>query len=224
MGRPLRLGPRATIAAFAVAVLALMTMPVCWAITGQEILGKSAALYQGVRDYTCRVTVQTDFPKVRMPTRTFTVYFKKPDKVRVESGGQLVMVPRDILLFGNFERHLKDEAKIVLAGTNTRAGRKLYFLKVLPRERGAPDRVLLWIWGDTWTIKRSEIWRRDAKILTADWEHKACGRYLMPLRVVCKVTGGRMAEKGSGTIKVDFAGWKVNSGLADSLFAQESKK
>jgi outer membrane lipoprotein-sorting protein len=216
----LKLGKLAVLSTLVLAVLAPSQL---WAITAAEILTKCAAKYDAVRDYTCMVTVTTDFPNMRMPTRTFTVYFKKPDKVKVESQGQLVMVPRDVLLLGNLHRYLRDQAKTTLAGETAERGRKVFFIKVLPKNDD-PNRMLLWVWGDTWTIKKTEVWTGSTKVLAAEWTHLRVGRFYMPKRVLCTVTGGKMAEQGSGTITLDFAKWQVNSGLSDDIFVQQPSK
>jgi len=215
---------RLGVAALVAVALAIPAPRGACGLSGQDILTKCAGVYDGVRDYTCRVTVATNFPNVRMPTRTFTVYFKQPDKVKVESGGQLVMVPKDVLLFGDVHRHVRDNSKPVLAGQSTRNGRPVYFLKILPKDGRDPERALVWVWGDTWTLKRTEMWRGDHRVLAADWTHMAVGGFTMPKHVSCAVTGGRLAREGKGTVVVDFASWKINSGLSDSIFAEPSKE
>ncbi len=185
-----------------------------------EILKRTMAIHDQVRDYTCRITVDLDFPNVRMPKRTFTVYFKKPDKIRIDSQGQLVILPKDILLPGRLSKHVREGAKVVLAGKSVVDGRPVYCIKIIPQKQNRPERIMLWIWGDTWTFKRTVFMRGANPVMTADWQHIRVGDFWMPSKVVCEVTGGEVAHEGKGTITIEFSQWRVNSGLSDDIFKQ----
>lgn len=201
--------------------LVLLCVASTAALTGEEVLNKCIAAARAIHDYTCTITVTVDFPNARVPKRTFTLYVKKPDKVRVESHGQLVVVPKDVLLFGNLEKHLRNKSHVVLAGHNTNNGRPVYFVKILSEEPDTDDKLLLWIWGDRWNVKRSELWRGESKLLSVDWTYMPVGKYWLPKRVVCHITGGRMVSEGPGTITAVFSNWRVNTGLPDRIFADQ---
>jgi len=70
------------------------------ALGPQEILSRMQQSYQTIDDYVADVQIITDIPNLELPSRSFTVYVKRPDKVKIESEG-LVVIPKDVLLLGN---------------------------------------------------------------------------------------------------------------------------
>ncbi|MBC7289251.1 MAG: hypothetical protein H5T86_14675, partial [Armatimonadetes bacterium] len=177
----------------AVAAVAAAIPCVAGQLSAEEILRRSMDIQKGVRDYTCRVTLHFDFPNVRMSKRTLTVYVKKPDKVRVESQGELVILPKDVLLMGNIEKRLEKRARVVLIASGQAAGRPVFALKLIPADPERAERLQIWIWGDTWTLKRTELWQGKNKVMAADWLHTKVSGFWMPSKVVCHVTGGQLA-------------------------------
>lgn len=225
------------------ALLLLLAAGSAYAITGKQVLDRALAANAGVKDYICTLVVKSNIPNVRLPERKMTVYMKRPDKVRIDSGGQMAMVPRDVLLLGNFARHLRDDAQVILAGQGKSGGRPVYFLKIVPKpgqrapsgpppgasprqgrqgppgwHGGQPGKLLVWVWGDTWTVKHSEIWEGQLRRLSVDWAYKKVSGFWLPSRIRTEFTGGPSQEGKKGTVELTFSNWRVNTGLADSIF------
>ncbi len=232
-----------------VAAVALMVLAVgsAQAITPKQVLDRAMAASAGVKDYTCSVTVKSNIPNMRLPERKVTVYMKRPNKVRVDSGGQMVMVPRDVLLLGNFGRRVEDSAQLILAGTSKVGGRPVYFIKIVPKPREAgqqqaskgggrggpggqggrggqnlgPRKYLVWIWGDNWVVKRTEMWAGTTRMMSADWTYAKVKGFWLPSVIKSAFSGGRMANGGKGSVQLTFSGWKINTGLSDKIFANQ---
>jgi hypothetical protein len=80
----------------------------------------------------------------------------------------------------------------------------------------------VWIYGDNWTVKRTEMWAGNTKMMTADWSYsKVRGFYLPSVIKTAFVGGGRMGGGGHGTVQLTFSGWRVNTGLKDSIFPKQ---
>ena len=188
------------------------------ALTSREVLRKAQAAYQGVRDYTARVTLTTDIPGLELPVRNFTVYVKRPDLVKVESD-HLVVVPKDVLLFGNLEGELARSGRVSLAGVGREGSQRIYCLKIRPEQAAQRERALLWVEGEHWTLVRSEVWSGGNRLLTVYWKHlKVNGKFWLPGEVSCDVSGGALGGSKPGHLTVTFSDYRVNSGLSDDLF------
>ncbi len=190
--------------------------------TAGQILSRVQHSYQAIDDYVAKVQVVTDIPSFEVPPRSFTVYVKRPDKVKIESDS-LVVIPRDVLLLGNIEGHLAEAGRVILNGVTRRQGRTIYCLKFFPNDPDRRDRVLLWVDAERYTLSRTELWAGLNRLLTVYWEHTHVDdRYWLPTQVRCEISGGILGAGRPGTVTVSFSGYRINTGLSDELFgAQE---
>jgi outer membrane lipoprotein-sorting protein len=209
-------------------------------LTGPAILKRALDLQAGIQDYTATIKVTVNMPGVQVPERTATLYFKRPDKVHVDSKS-LIMVPRKALFMGDLGSELSRHARVVLAGQSRRDGVPIFFLKVLPpANEGGSGRMSVWVRGDRFTIERLEVYAGGQRELSVQWEHQlVAGRYWLIKRLVAQVPGGQArfrrrrpvdpdeqspaAKSGPGTISVEFSNLRVNTGLADSLFVEPKR-
>lgn len=201
---------------------------------GADILRRALDLAATIKDYSAEVRVTVDMPNVQVPERRAKVYYKRPDKVAIDSKG-IVMIPKKALVPGNLGATLDRDTKVVLAGTKRAGNITTYFLKVTPPEsKRIDDRLLFWVRGDRWTVERMEVISRGKQQLSVTWEYQQVrGRYWMPRRLVATVAPGVTGRHGTpprppdekpsdkpGLITVLFTNVKVNSGLSDSLFVE----
>ena len=188
----------------------------------QQILNRMQQSYGAIEDYVAELKVITDIPSFAVPPRSFTVYVKRPDKVKIESDS-LVVIPKDVLLLGNIEGHLAKAGRVILNGVTRREGREIYCLKFFPNDPDRRDRVLLWVDAERYTLTRTELWAGTNRLLTVYWEHtRVDDRYWMPAEVRCEISGGILGGGRPGTITVSFTEYRINTGLNDELFgAQE---
>ena len=187
--------------------------------TANEILRRALDLSAGVQDYTAQVHVRTNFMGSPNEIPSFTVYFKRPDKVSIKSRS-LVIVPRDAFTFGNLSRRIEEGAEISLVGTKTVNGVLQYTLKIKPKDPAEQGRVLVTIDGTRWTMQRTEVVEGQQTHLTLDWQHTlVSGRYWMPSVITCRAPTAHRTDGGKGAeATITFSGYQVNTGLSDSLF------
>ncbi len=190
--------------------------------TASQILSRVQQSYGAIEDYVAELKVITDIPSFEVPPRSFTVYVKRPDKVKIESDS-LVVIPKDVLLLGNIEGHLAKAGRVILNGVTRRQGRIIYCLKFFPNDPDRRDRVLLWVDAERYTLSRTELWAGLNRLLTVYWEHTHVDdRYWLPAEVRCEISGGILGAGRPGTVTVSFSGYRINTGLSDELFgAQE---
>ncbi len=176
---------------------------------------------QAVRDYTATVTVTVDAPNLRIPRRTVKVYYKRPDRVHVESDG-IAILPRDALLMGNLAEHIETYANASFNGTGTLGGRPVRCIKLAPLEEGpGSGRVLVWIDSDRHLLLKSEIWRGGKAMLTVRFKWMRVGSHWMPERITAQMASGAMTGRDEGgTIELSFSNYRINQGLSDDIFTE----
>jgi len=213
---------RSTITVMLTLILAWGGIAEAGTLGPQQILNRLQQSYQAIEDYVATVQVVTDIPNFELPSRSFTVYVKRPDKIKIESES-LVVIPKDALLLGNIEGHLAKAGRVILNGVTHHQARKIYCLKFFPDDLERRDRVLLWVDAERYTLSRTELWAGPNRLLTVYWEHtRVDDRYWMPTQVRCEISGGILGGGRPGTVTVSFSGYRINTGLSDELFgAQE---
>ncbi len=205
------------------AVLTLgCTASVAWGISGEEIIRKALDLNKEIADYRAEVAVTTDIEGVDIPVRHITVYYKRPDKMRVDSKG-VVFVPKAAIGLHSLGTLITESNRCVLAGEKQVNGRQLYFVRALPPEGSDDDeRVLVWIWGDNWTVQKLQVFRGQQQLFQVRWVYqRIVDEYWMPKWIIFTASTGRLPGRKRGEVTLHFSKIEVNLGLKDDIFEQE---
>ncbi len=204
-----------------IALTALTASAPARAQTAMGMLQRALAVTQSVEDYTADVTVSIDSPNLQIPRRTVKVWYRRPDKVHVQSSG-ITVLPRDALLLGNLGRHIADYAQASFNGTGTLNGRPVHSIKLTPIDAGpGTGRVLVWIDSERFVLLKSEIWRGGAVMLTVNFTWAQVSGWWMPSRIVAELAAGAMTgSDAGGRIEMSFANYRVNVGIPDSVFEE----
>ncbi|GEM_PF-2697227 len=193
-----------------------------WGLAGEAIVRKALDLNKQINDYRAEVAVTTDIEDVDIPVRHITVYYKRPDKLRVDSQG-VVFVPKAALNLHSLGTFITKNSRCVLAGEKQVEGRQLYFVKILPPEQsGEDERVLVWIWGDNWTVQKLQVFRGQQQLFQVRWVYQQiAGKYWMPKWIVFSASSGRLPGRKQGEVTLHFSKIELNLGLKDESFEQE---
>ncbi|HEY3396988.1 MAG TPA: hypothetical protein VGM19_04940 [Armatimonadota bacterium] len=187
-------------------------------LTARQVLDHALALQDQVQDYTAHCTLAVTMPDQQIPTRNFTVYYKRPDKLKIDSS-QMVFVPREALTLGGLRRHLTADTEVSMAGVGTIGAYPLYCIKLRPRGDGPPVRLLTWIRGDYWLPTRTELWRGDTRVVNIAWAFAwTAGKYWMPTGLTATIPSGVLSASGGATLTLTWRDYLINTGLADDLF------
>ncbi len=215
---------RAPLLAAVCALITTLSASTCMGITADEVIKRAMDLNAGVRDYRAEVTITTIAEGIDIPPRRATVYYKRPDKMRVDSD-QLAVVPRAAVDLHTLGSAAAKNSRAVMGGQKTVNGRTLYNVKLLPRdtdtERG---RMLVWVWGDTWTIQKMEAYDGQKLRFAVRWTYQKIGSYWMPQWIIFTTPGmgRRNAPLASGgEIRLYFSKVEVNVGLSDADFDKQ---
>jgi hypothetical protein len=212
-------------------------------LTGDDILRKAEQNFQGITDYTVALDVVTDLERMKIPPMHVTMYYKQPEKVHFDAKG-FVVLPREGMgvQFGQLTR------KYAVDSVNRENvdGVALYRLALRSRDEKVLMRPMqMWIDARRWTPERIRMAQPNGSAMEARFSYAMVDRFWLPQQLVVSFStavkdttaavaqpnpfagGAAMPSRGmsrAGKVTVNYSGYKVNTGLPDSIFVQEQHK
>jgi len=194
-----------------------------------------------VKDYVVDADIKADIPLIRiMPTKA-TIYFKQPDKFKVESKGIAIM-PRQG--FSDLSRIIKDTTSYtaVYTGKETIGNLQSVVISLIPSV-DTGDLVLskFWIDASRSLVLKTQLTTRSAGTMLIEYfydSQAAVGlpdkmiftvdvkNFKIPKAIATDIQNGNKTPKGKekenatkkGTVVINLANYRINQGLNDSLF------
>ncbi len=208
-------------------------------MTAQEIVNRAADEYDRVKDYTVDAKVAVSAPDVHVPVTNVKVYFKKPDKLHVESKSGFAVLPKQGLVAGNPLRNLVKNSGLSLAGSERALNRDCYLIKaVLDQGGGQTARARIYIDKERWVVVQMFVDARTGPSLRLSiWYSRIGGKYWMPSKSLAvvefprmqmdpdarnKVTEDKTKPSKPSTVTVQFSNYKINVGLSDKIFRKKT--
>jgi len=220
---------------------------ICFSFQNDElsedlILKNIRATHQGIEDYIVKLRAQIDMEQINVPPMNVTAYFKKPDKIHLQSEG-FAMLPREGM-FLMPDRLTRENFYITLLGEDTLNTLKTYKLELVPRtEEITARKFVIWVDPSRWIIMKMETISWQGQVATIFFEYELVQKkYWLPrcstIRIkltnfkgfsnMMKMPGREQQQANQdqskeGTITIDFFDYKINSGLSDSIFEVEKQ-
>jgi hypothetical protein len=186
--------------------------------------------YSELKDYTADVNVHFDMETFKTPDMQAKLYFKAPDKMKVESKG-VFFFPREGGYF-NPALFKKDDFEIRTLEPAAEGGRELK-LRIVPKkkERMGREFILLIDRKDN-LVKEIHTSQFDGRETQAKIEYGRYGSFELPRHILLTLDlpsvepnekrgfgpFEQKSERITGTIEITYANYKVNSGLTDEIF------
>ncbi len=211
--------------------------------SGEEILRKAEENFHDIRDYTVSLDIVADIERMNIPPMHATMYFKQPEKVHFDAKG-VVFLPREGMgvQFGQLtHRYAVDSVTREVVD-----GADMYRLVLHPRDdKAVIRRMFMWIDGKRWTPERLLMPRSDGRTLEAQLTYDRIDHFWLPSRLVVTFSAPERdttaaapstnpfardlpaASRGNtrtGTVTVNYTGYRVNTDLPDSLFDADQRK
>jgi outer membrane lipoprotein-sorting protein len=207
-------------------------------LSGEDVLRKVQQNFGQVKDYTVTLDIVADVEHLKVPPMQATMYFKQPEKVHFDAKG-FVFLPREGmgLQFGNLsERYIVDSIAKEKVADSVR-----YRLALRPRdEKSIVRHLTMWVDATQWVPVRIRMSQPDGRGMEVRFSYALQeGRYWLPLNLVVAFeaavkdtaanatdanpfarsmpTGPRGGGR-NGTVTVRYSGYRINTGLPDSLF------
>jgi len=192
--------------------------------SAQEIMSRVLEINAGVNDYTAKVNMQADIEVAPSNVPEYKVYFKRPDKVHIESRS-IVVARREMFTFGSLAKRVDEGTTPHLLGKKIENGVPVYTVKLVPQQDADihPERVILRVDGQRWTVNTIEITDGQKTMAKFHWAFtQVGGKYWMPSTIRCELPDVPSRDGTSGAeISVAFSDYTVNTGLSDDIFTDD---
>jgi len=189
--------------------------------------------YAGLKDYTADVRVHFDIETFKAPDMEAKLYYKAPDKMKVESK-RVFFFPRDGGYL-NPSQFKKEDFEIRFLESSADDGRKAVKLKLTPKKtkKNIQD-FLLTIDTDRNLILEMEITQFDGREIKAVIDYGKFDGFELPVHIRLKLDIPSFETEGpkefdqliqkpkrvTGTVEISYLNYKVNSGLSDEFFKE----
>ncbi len=191
------------------------------------------AKYSGLKDYTADVNVHFDIEALKAPDMQARLYFKSPDKLKVDSK-RIFFLPKEGGFFNPFQFQKKNfEARVVEHFIYDH--RKAVKLKLIPTNTEAFNRgFLLTIDLDRNLIKEIKVSPTEGREVIATIDYGSFNGFDLPVHISLQLDippseaggtkefpFGKGGKRISGKVEITYSNYKVNSGLSDEIFAEK---
>lgn len=203
----------------------------------------------GVKDYVADVRMKVNVSFMRVPPLSGKLYFKAPDKMKLDRTGGISIMPRKSISMTLNALIPAGEATVIDAGYEQLGALKTRVLKVVPAN-DRTDIVLTKIWVDEERLlaMRTETTTRDNGTVKMDLQYAkylAQGLpdhvtflldvkdYKLPKGVtmdydnsVAETKTPSKAEQGKskkGKIEITYLHYEINKGIPDEIFIEKKK-
>jgi hypothetical protein len=190
--------------------------------------------YAGLKDYVVNVNVHFDIEALKAPDMKAKLYFKAPDKMKVDSK-KVFFFPKEGGYFNPFVFKKKD-FEIKLLERTMLDGRNVVRLKLTPMDTGPSNKVfVLTIDTDYNLIREIKILPSEGREIKAAIEYGIFYDFELPIRIDLQLdipgsepSGmreftqfGQRSKRITGKVEITYSNYKVNSGLTDEIFQEK---
>jgi outer membrane lipoprotein-sorting protein len=184
-----------------------------------------------VNDYSVDVVIKTDTDFLKSPATKAKIYYKKPDKFKVESQS-FAALPKGGVNFLH-EALTSGILKFEYAGKENKNGENLTKIKAVPTsdtvEVGDAN---LWIDESASVVKYVETSFEKNGTISISFEYGSQINYALPSKINLEFAFANIStsrrqsgEKMSinGKITISYGEYSINKGLSDDIFKEEKK-
>jgi outer membrane lipoprotein-sorting protein len=196
-----------------------------------------------VNDYTAQVKIKINVTYMRIPLLAGTLYYKSPDKMRLERHGGLSILPKKNVNLTLSNLIPSGDVTVIDAGITTIDGKTLRVIKVVPETENG-EIILTKIWVDEaalLAVKTQTTTRNDGTILM-DLVYNKYASFGLPDKVTIhmdvkdyKLPKGVTMDYNDlappatapgpknqkGTIEIRYLTYEINKGIKDEVFSKQ---
>lgn len=211
--------------------------------SAEELYQKMKAKLALVTDYSADVKMKINISYMRVPTLTGKLYYKAPNKMKLDRRGGIAIMPKKGVSFNINSVVPEDDATVIDAGYDEVDGRKLHVIKIIPNNDEG-DVILTKIWVDEARLLalKSETTTRENGTVKMELAFDAYEKLALPDKVIFyldeqeyklpkgmtmdyevpdianSVKNAKGGKRKKGKIEITYLRYEVNKGLKDSLF------
>ena len=189
--------------------------------------------YSGLKDYMADVNVHFDIEALKAPDMQAKLYFKAPDKMKVDSK-RIFFFPKEGGFFNPFQ-FKKENFEARLLERLIYDGRKAVKLKLIPINTDIFNKSsVLTIDVDRNVIREIKILPSEGREITAVIAYGFFDGFDLPVHIKLQLDippsepggakefqFGQGGKRISGKVEITYSNYKVNSGLSDEIFKEK---
>lgn len=204
----------------------------------EKIIERVKANFDLINDYVVEIKGKVDLPDAVIPELRAKIYFKKPDKMKIESESFMI-IPKQTIRFNPEILYEKDFSSLI-TGEVEIDNIKHYVIKLISNNPDIEEVVTVWVNSKNFTIRKmivigSRIGKVEIEFLYKNINNK----YWLPEKLTAtfeasKIRFPRMRRiekeqnENSDTIKegkiiVEYFNYIVNKGIDDKIFEEKKK-
>lgn len=208
------------------------------------LFDKLRSRLDGIKDYVADVRVKIDISFMKVPPLDGKLYFKAPDKMKLERHGGVSILPKNNVSLTLNSMFPTGEATVIDAGRDVINGKPVKVIKVVPLE-DAGQIILTKIWVDEVRnlALRTETTTRDNGTVKMDLAFGNHARLGLPDKVIVyldvkefklpkgvtmdydpnqqvKPAAKDANKRKKGKIEINYLSYEVNKGLPDKIFVE----
>lgn len=216
-------------------------------LSAQDLFLKMRGKLLAVQDYTADIKMKVDISFLRMPAIRGILYFKAPDKLRLERNGGISILPKKNISLTLNNLVPSGNVTVIDAGADMVNTNPVRVIKVIP-DNDASGIVLTKIWVDENRLLalRTETTTRDNGTVKMDLKYGKYVAWSLPDEVTFVVdvkefklpkgmtmdyeggdnhtqTQATSHKQKKGTIQIKYLSYKINTGLSDEVFHDKKK-
>ena len=206
-----------------------------------KILDGVKKRFDKVKDYQANVSVKVDMDFIKVPESKAKLFFKQPDKVKIESDG-FAMLPKQSTNFSPAQLLKGNYTAIYVRNENTN-NKNLDVIKIIPNTDSS-DVILTTLWIDPAqsVISKVETATKKGGTIQMDFGYDPktiplpttlkfsfnLGEVQVPANVQSTQNNQRGDKKFDsaklkGAVIITYSNYKINKGIADSFFDEKKK-
>ena len=189
--------------------------------------------YSALKDYVVDVNVHFDIEVLKAPDLQAKLYYKAPDKMKVESK-RIFFFPQEGGYF-NPSLFKKKAFDVRLVERLIYDGRKAVRLKLTPMDTDAYDKsFVLTLDTDRSLIREIKISPSEGREVKATLDYGRFGDFELPTHIDLKLdipsgepTGmkeftqfGQKTKRITGKVEITYSNYRINVGLGDEIFGK----
>ncbi|MGG9971155.1 LolA family protein [Ferruginibacter sp. SUN002] len=207
----------------------------------ESLLQKVKAKIDKVNNYQASGKMKTNVAFLKVPVANVTIYFKKPDKLKIKNEKGLSFVPKGAVNINLNSILSSNKYSVIDAGTDKIGGKAVRVIKLLPEDDNA-DVVLstLYIDETNLVIKKAKTTTRENGSYELEMTYGKYTEYGLPDKVVFsfntkdyKLPKGvtfdfddgtsakkpvDASKKKKGKAEITFSSYTINKGIDDNVF------
>ena len=219
--------------ALVIAALALLASGCVFAqgMSAKQILAKAGANYDVVKDYVVDARLTVESPRMHVPNMRVKIFYKKPNKLHVDSKDGFAMLPRQGTIMGNPLKDMQSITDLTASKSQKILGDDCYVVTGTFRKDDRSTEITVWIDKKNFLARRISTNPEWGPSISAKlWYMRVAGKYWMPSMTSANISIPPLPEEradterkpaGPTTVTLKFSNYRVNAGISDAIFHKQ---